>query len=54
MHPDNKTNMYGRSGFFFHGGEKPGSAGCVDVGCNDEELFPLMKKQRKLFKIKVK
>ena len=26
------TNTYGRSGFFIHGGSRPGSAGCIDIG----------------------
>jgi len=26
------TNVFGRDGFFLHGGKKPGSKGCVDYG----------------------
>jgi RHS repeat-associated protein len=26
------TNTHGRGGFFLHGGRRPGSAGCIDVG----------------------
>lgn len=54
MHPDSKTNTHGRFDFFLHGGKKPGSAGCVDVGCSDVDLFPLIKIQRKPVRIKVK
>lgn len=32
LHPRARTNTYGRSGFFLHGGKWPGSAGCIDVG----------------------
>ena len=32
IHPRPRTNTYGRSGFFMHGGKWPGSAGCVDIG----------------------
>lgn len=32
LHPDSDTDTHGRSGFFLHGGSKPGSAGCIDVG----------------------
>jgi len=39
LHPDNSTNTYGRSGFFIHGGDRPGSAGCIDVGKYDSMLF---------------
>jgi RHS repeat-associated protein len=37
------TETFGRSGFFIHGGKKPGSAGCIDVGENDKTLFPGLK-----------
>ena len=40
--PDSSTETYGRSGFFLHGGTKPGSAGCIDVGSGDKELFPVL------------
>ncbi len=32
LHPLPATNVMGRSGFFLHGGQIPGSAGCVDFG----------------------
>jgi hypothetical protein len=32
IHPLPRVNTYGRSGFFLHGGNWPGSAGCVDAG----------------------
>ncbi|MCU7966182.1 MAG: DUF2778 domain-containing protein, partial [gamma proteobacterium symbiont of Bathyaustriella thionipta] len=38
--PDSTTNTFGRDGFFLHGGKKPGSAGCIDVGGGDKTLFP--------------
>lgn len=31
---------HGRSRFFLHEGKKPGSAGCIDIGNRDGELFP--------------
>lgn len=30
--PTKGTNTHGRDGFFLHGGFRPGSAGCIDVG----------------------
>ena len=36
---DDGTQTFGRDGFFLHGGKKPGSAGCIDVGGNDTDLF---------------
>jgi hypothetical protein len=41
--PDPLTETFGRSGFFLHGGETPGSAGCIDVGSADRVLFPILK-----------
>lgn len=32
LHPYAGTVTYGRSGFFLHGGQFPGSAGCIDIG----------------------
>ncbi len=40
LHPTSGTDTFGRGGFFLHGGKRPGSAGCVDVGAQDIELFP--------------
>jgi len=32
LNPNNGTQTHGRSGFFLHGGQFPGSAGCIDIG----------------------
>ncbi|WP_417501168.1 tlde1 domain-containing protein [Marinobacter sp.] len=32
LHPDNRTATFGRDGFFIHGGDTSGSAGCIDIG----------------------
>jgi hypothetical protein len=39
-----ETQTHGRSGFFVHGGDTPGSAGCIDVGNQDAVLFPQLRK----------
>ncbi|MFI3272601.1 MAG: L,D-transpeptidase [Pseudomonadota bacterium] len=39
MIPDEGNELYGRSGFFVHGGDEPGSAGCLDLGEWDSEFF---------------
>lgn len=31
IHPFDATRTFGRGGFFIHGGESPGSAGCIDL-----------------------
>ncbi len=48
------TDTKGRDNFFLHGGEKPGSAGCIDIGSGDVKLFPILKKHRGPVKVKVK
>jgi RHS repeat-associated protein len=40
--PDPSTNTFGRDDFFLHGGDEPGSAGCIDIGAADRVLFPLL------------
>jgi hypothetical protein len=32
IHPNSGTQIFGRSDFLLHGGRKPGSKGCIDVG----------------------
>ena len=50
IHPDDKTNTYGRDNFSIHGGMSKGSRGCIDIpwqtdklstyldGCADEKV----------------
>ena len=38
LHPEPRTETYGRSGFFIHGGSEWGSAGCIDLTNGDSEL----------------
>jgi RHS repeat-associated protein len=42
LKPDPGTKTLGRDGFFLHGGKVPGSAGCIDVGNNDINLFNIL------------
>jgi RHS repeat-associated protein len=53
LHPDEGTNTYGRSGFFLHGGELPGSAGCIDIGTNDKLLFPTLQQHQGAIHVQV-
>ena len=39
LHPVDGTKTFGRAGFFIHGGKEPGSAGCIDVGVNDQSIL---------------
>lgn len=32
LHPVKGTRTFGRDGFYLHGGDKPGSHGCIDIG----------------------
>ena len=34
--------VFGRGGFMLHGGNTPGSKGCIDVGSGESKLFPLL------------
>ncbi len=55
LQPDKNTNTFGRSGFFLHGSSEwndYGSAGCIDVGTNDEVIARLIQ-QRGCRKVKV-
>ena len=36
---EQNRNDINRYGFFFHGGNFPGSAGCIDLGDNEEDFF---------------
>ncbi len=54
LYPSEETETYGRTNFFLHGGEKPGSAGCIDVGNADRHLFPLLMKPKEPIYIEVK
>ncbi|SFV86499.1 hypothetical protein MNB_SUP05-SYMBIONT-4-421 [hydrothermal vent metagenome] len=51
--PNQSTNTYGRSGFFIHGGSSPGSAGCIDMGKYDSQLFDRMKVHDGLINVNV-
>ena len=39
LHPNEGTDTQGRDNFFMHGGDKPGSAGCIDVGNHDSKIL---------------
>ena len=43
LHPFPGTNTYGRENFFLHGGQKPGSAGCIDVNACDTAIHDILK-----------
>ena len=43
--PEKETEVYGRCDFNIHGGTHPGSAGCIDVGCNEVDFFDDVKRQ---------
>jgi len=53
LEPLEETNTYGRSGFYIHGGKRPGSAGCIDCGSYDD-LFEQLQKQNNSIKVTVK
>ncbi len=53
LQPLHNTDTKGRDGFFLHGGEIPGSAGCLDVGENDNTIFDWIKQYKKPITVKI-
>lgn len=53
MHPEEGTETHGRDNFFIHGGEKPGSLGCQDIGNNDKEFFYNLRKSKGKIKVTI-
>ncbi|MBU6280323.1 MAG: DUF2778 domain-containing protein [Actinomycetales bacterium] len=47
LHANPTTNTFGRSGFFIHGGQQWGSAGCIDVRHNDSAVHEEVEKIKK-------
>jgi RHS repeat-associated protein len=43
LFPAPETNTYNRTDFFLHGGVRPGTLGCIDVGKADVEIYNLLK-----------
>jgi hypothetical protein len=43
LKPTHDTPTFGRDHFFIHGGDRPGSAGCIDVGKFDTALHDMFK-----------
>jgi hypothetical protein len=56
LHPDSGTNLQGRdaNGFFVHGGDTPGSAGCVDLTGQNDAFHQFLKGYGKPIKLTVK
>ena len=44
LKPKAGTNTHGRTNFNIHGGNEPGSAGCIDIGCNDKDFYDDIRK----------
>lgn len=53
LKPEEDTNMLNRDEIFLHGGFFPGTAGCIDIGTYDQELFPLLMQHDGLINVKV-
>jgi hypothetical protein len=45
IHPRKNTDTYGRGGFFIHGGDTPGSIGCIDVAKDMDQFIDDLMKQ---------
>jgi hypothetical protein len=42
LHPFGSTSTFGRGGFFIHGGDVPGSAGCIDLTSSMDDFAQLL------------
>jgi hypothetical protein len=47
LFPGAGTKTYGRGGFYLHGGKKPGSAGCIDLGKSEELVMGIIGRKSK-------
>jgi hypothetical protein len=56
LHPNAGTNMLGRdpNSFFLHGGFLGHSGGCINIGDNEQYVFPLLMKQKGPISLEVK
>lgn len=48
------TETYGRHSMYIHGGDELGSAGCIDLGKNMDQLAPYIKNSRQPVNVRVK
>jgi hypothetical protein len=53
LKPQEGANMGTRGEFFLHGGFRLGSAGCIDIGTYDLQLFPLLMQHEGLIRVDV-
>jgi hypothetical protein len=47
IRPVNGTKTFGRDGFFIHGGDRPGSAGCIDLTADNDDFFKFFRQLNK-------
>ncbi len=52
--PIEVPNLYNRSGFTIHGGDEPGSAGCIDLTGSNDAFHKWLKDYGKPVDIRVK
>jgi hypothetical protein len=53
LHPNNNTETKGRTGFSIHGGDNPGSAGCIDLTGNMDDFYDFLKYKSNKIPVKV-
>ena len=54
LNPADKSKLKGRSEFFIHGGEMPGSKGCVDLTDQNEDFHVFMRLYKRNMKVIVR
>jgi hypothetical protein len=52
--PDSKNKMYGRGDFFIHGGNVPGSEGCIDLVDLNQDFHAFVRLYHRNFKLIVR
>jgi Protein of unknown function (DUF2778) len=53
IHPFTTTVTHSRGGFFIHGGQNPGSAGCIDLTSHIEKFINDLRKEGALRKCQI-
>ena len=54
LEPSSKNQMYGRGNFYIHGGNSPGSKGCIDLVKSNQEFHCFMRLYKRNLKVIVR
>ena len=54
LEPSHKNEMYGRGNFYIHGGNEPGSEGCIDLTNKNQNFHTFLRLYKRDIKLIVK